>query len=259
MKKTYNTKHIVLVAALCLNLLLVFSLASPACALEKQKLYIAYNIWLHKGGNMKFINFKSGSEFIPAGTEVKEVEIVEPPSGTYEDPYVTFTRVDNKKKYAIHFERRYHPHKSIEDYKEMTFTPKNSSELTKGFTENELAAITKGTVVDGLSREAVLVSYGYPPEHRTNVQSDNTWTYWMSKRQQKRIAFDGNGYTINTGKPALGKWGNSATAAAAANQASANKANNVAERLEILEKLKKQGLITPEEHKEKRAELLRQL
>jgi len=262
MKKSSFRNHPDIVAALCLILLLVPSLARPAQGREDQKLYTAYNIWLLRGFNMKFINFKYGSEFIPAGTEVKGVKIVESSydsmGGESSDPYVTFTRVDNNKNHRLYYENRYHPNKSIEDYKDKTFTPRNLSDLTQGFTENELTAISKGIVADGMSREAVLVSYGYPPEHRTSLQSDNTWTYWLSKRKQKSLKFDDNGYTIDTGNAGTGKRIRTYSSATAS-QTQSRDTGNIVERLKVLEDLKNQGLITPEEHEQKRKELLKQL
>ena len=41
--------------------------------------------------------------------------------------------------------------------------------------------IEKGTVGGGMTKEAVLMAYGYPPSHRTPSLSMDTWTYWTGR------------------------------------------------------------------------------
>ncbi len=157
---------------------------------SKKKLYTACNIWVHT--NMKCINYKMG-EYILAGTEVTAV-------GTKYDKkfyeyYIYFKKAGNRKKYKMVFNPMWHPGKTTKDVKKYMFTEKPFDELVEGMTEKEIEAIKQGKIVAGMSKKAVLVSYGRPPEHRTpDLKSDN-WRYWMNKRKRKEICFH-NGLTM---------------------------------------------------------------
>jgi hypothetical protein len=70
------------------------------------------------------------------------------------------------------------------------FTTKTFEELTAGMSDREINAIKSGTVVDGMSKEAVLVAYGRPPEHRTPNLERRVWYYWRNKLQSFMICFD---------------------------------------------------------------------
>jgi hypothetical protein len=53
-------------------------------------------------------------------------------------------------------------------------TTKTLEELTEGMTDQKIQAIKHGTVLNGISKSAVLVAYGYPPEHRTGSNYSST-------------------------------------------------------------------------------------
>ena len=159
----------------------VYSAATHAGE-SKKKLYTACNIWVHS--YMKCINYKTG-EFIPAGTEVSDMGIA------YDDleNYIYFKIEGSKKKHKMSFNRMWHPGKRIKDYKNYLFTEKTFDELVEDMTEKEIEAIKKGKVVVGMSKKAVLVSYGRPAEHRTPDLKSSKWRYWINKRKQKTICF----------------------------------------------------------------------
>jgi len=74
------------------------------------------------------------------------------------------------------------------------FSPKKV-DLSK-FTKLEMEAIksptSAGRVVVGMSKEAVLVSRGYPPTHATISPKSNTWKYWESKFDTRLVEFKDN-------------------------------------------------------------------
>ncbi len=155
---------------------------------ESSKLYTAHNIW--KASKMKCINFKQGTDIIPAGTEVKDVRFRE----QYDRPrLLAFTTVNDSRGYTISFNQRWHPKKSIEDYKDMMFTTKNFEAQTEGLSEMEIDAIKKGVLVKGMSKRAVFICYGRPPEHYTPKLAADTWYYWMNRRVRGEIKFDQDG------------------------------------------------------------------
>ncbi|MCU7936775.1 MAG: hypothetical protein KZQ99_18200 [Candidatus Thiodiazotropha sp. (ex Dulcina madagascariensis)] len=162
------------------------------------QLYTTYNIWLmskRQSHNQKVINYKlPKAPILPAGTPVHNVSIVEPDIGSVELPYITFT-TDQNKTYEIKFTPKFHPGKSIKDHKKLMFSTASFGELTDGMTEVEIKSIKQGVIRSGMSKKAVLTSYGYPPEHQTPILRDSEWVYWTKRFRRKTICFDENEMT----------------------------------------------------------------
>ena len=140
---------------------------------------------------MKCINYKTGG-FIPAGTEVYRTKII------YDKQFsdsIYFKVADSKKEYKMRFNTMWHRGKTIENYKDYLFTKKTFEQQVEGMSEKEIEAIKHGKIVVGMSKRAVLVSYGRPPEHRTPDLKSNRWRYWMNRIKQKTICFD-KGLTV---------------------------------------------------------------
>ncbi len=180
---------------------------------QEKQLYTAYNIWILKESNMKCINFKTGKRIIFAGTPVSNVKKVYVAKsggkeknmlgGSDSNEYykkIRFNIEGQRRRIRIGFESRYHRGIKIDDYLERMFTEKTFEEQTAGMTEKEILAIKNGVLVAGMSKKAVLMSYGYPPAHKTPSIEDNDWYYWMNKREVKKICFDENQRTVRCEK-----------------------------------------------------------
>lgn len=63
----------------------------------------------------------------------------------------------------------------------------------KVFTEDEREAIRMGNVRKGMSRDAVLVAFGYPPLQLTPDLKANTWVYWFNRRDKVWVRFNDDG------------------------------------------------------------------
>ena len=183
-----------ILAVVILSLLLAAGCTQTGKSVKKDqftpetKLYTAYNIWkLRKLLLRRCINYKHGYDIIPAGTEVRKAKIGSDIDGR--ETIKFFTAKDNRE-YNIYFVSNWHPGKTIEDYLGYMFTTKTFEELTTGMTETEIEAIKKGIVLNGMSKEAVLVCYGYPPEHRTRSLESNIWVYWKNKFTSFDVCFD---------------------------------------------------------------------
>ena len=151
-------------------------------------LYTAYNIWrLNNPWQMRCINYKYGNDFIDAGTKVRDVKISEDQNGR---PVISFVTIQNGRRYNIYFTSRWHPGNTIEDYKNYMFTTQTFAELTSDLSEREIQAIRNGSTIDGMSKEAVLITYGRPPEHRTDSLHRNVWLYWKNKFRYFEVCFD---------------------------------------------------------------------
>jgi len=158
-------------------------------------LYTAYNIWkLRNPWLMRCINYKYGNNFIPAGTKVRDPKISKDQNGR---PVISFVTIHDEHRYNIYFTSRWHPGNTIEDYKNYMFTTKAFEELAAGVSEREIQAIKNGAIVDGMSKEAVLITYGRPPEHRTSSLQRNVWLYWQNKFRHFEVCFDNEERTIS--------------------------------------------------------------
>jgi len=149
--------------------------------MNNQTLYTAYNIWYEKPWRVYSINYKRGA-ILPAGSKISNLSI--------SSRRISFTA--NNIKFKISFMARYHPGQSTETYLKKMLTEKDFNGLTAGMSEKEIDAVKRGAVIVGMSKEEVLVTYGYPPEHRTPVLKSNLWLYWRNRIWTKKICFDQN-------------------------------------------------------------------
>lgn len=159
------------------------------------QLYTTQNLWFEQANSLWCINYKAGT-IIPAGTAVKDVAVVKAETGARAGGLrvaIGFTTVEGGQRYLVNFAPKFHPGKAIEDYQALLFSTKSLAELTAGMSEAEVEAIKAGKVVEGMSKAAVLVSYGVPPEHKTPSLDGNRWMYWTNRFTSKEICFDDAG------------------------------------------------------------------
>lgn len=204
-KKSMNKLGVFTLISLALAALILSACAKPAVAPEPPKLFAAHNIWLHKNkANNLCINYKSGEERLLCGTAVKNVRIVRSAPGVdpgrsgevFTYPRIYFTVVEDGRDLYIGFNSHWHPGMTIEQFKNAMFTEKPFEVLTEGMTKAEVDAIKAGVIVEGMSRPAVLCSYGPPPGHATSNLEDKEWMYWMTKFKKKRVCFGRDARTI---------------------------------------------------------------
>ncbi len=75
------------------------------------------------------------------------------------------------------------------------------AELTAGLSEKEIDAVKAGKLVVGMSKAAVIMARGYPPEHRTPSTEVNNWLYWENRFRKKAVNFDSEGRTTKRAVP----------------------------------------------------------
>ncbi len=94
--------------------------------------------------------------------------------------------------YAIIHHTKYTPISLIELFNR--YFSKTSVMATGGaftnFTQEEQNNIRNGQIVKGMSKEAVLMSYGFPPEHRTPSLERDDWIYWESRWSSETAIFE---------------------------------------------------------------------
>jgi len=163
-------------------LLLLLTGADSLAAQEKR--FTAYNLWCERPEAIASINYKKGP-FLPAGTEIRDVRVVSHRNRSL----IEFTAVKENRAFRIQFSPKHHPGTSIDAFRDGLVTSKPFAQLAGGLTAPEVEAIRQGKVVQGMSKRAVLVGYGPPPEHRTLTPQQNTWIYWTSRYVRKKVIF----------------------------------------------------------------------
>lgn len=240
-----------------------------------QELYTAYNLYAF-GSKVHAINYKHGN-LIPAGTKIEKIYIKSwyldkaiyfdsqkekvrfgTPGlmSSRIDEVVTFVTGDNNKEYRYIFKYRFHPGKSFLGYFDAMLSTENFSQQTEGFDENVIAAIKQGAVIEGMTREQVIMSMGYPPEHRTSRINSPEWIYWMDKGKTKKICFNFEELAIECGTPA-----DRSITSGTANKKSrtSSQPQDINSRFETLRNLFEKGLISEKEYNQKKNEILKDL
>jgi hypothetical protein len=156
------------------------------------KVYTAYNLWYEKPERLYCVNYHRGT-MIPAGTEVASVKVAR--KLFKRNPAISFTTVKSGEEFTIFFNKKFHPGMTAEEFKDRLLTTKPFEELTKDLTEKEIKCIKTGKLTTGLSKEAVLIARGYPPEHKTSNLESDRWLYWENRFRKVAVHFDENGRT----------------------------------------------------------------
>ncbi len=173
--------------------------------------YLAHNLWYEHQQFIEAINFKSLPGKIPIGTEVMNVQINNPsPQKNIFTQYISFYLKDDDTPYHLVFINKYQRNEdevlTIQDLLLRTFTPQTFEELTEGLKEMEIECIRRGVIMIGMSKKAVLLSWGYPPLHKTPSLDAVLWTYWKMRVSKIEVSFDENDCVIESSW--YGKGGN---------------------------------------------------
>jgi hypothetical protein len=57
--------------------------------------------------------------------------------------------------------------------------------------EADQVGVKLGKITPGMTKQGVLLSAGYPPDHATQLESD-TWKYWRNKFDAFQVIFEGD-------------------------------------------------------------------
>ena len=173
---------------LILGILIVLSNNCNSGAIDKNiPLYTSHNIWYEKPNNIKAINYKKG-KMLPAGTQVDMLGF----GVRKRMPYFDFKPKNIDVVFRMYCDRKFQLGLSIQQLFNQTITSDNFNTLTNGLTSEEIEAIKNGKVKKGMSKEATLISIGYPPRHRTNTTSSNIWVYWQDWHTTFTVKFKDN-------------------------------------------------------------------
>ena len=168
--------------------LFVFSIACAATA-TTETYYTKVNIWYENPSKILSTNYHRGA-IIPFCAKVNILSQTKDKINftADEQPGITFTLINVPKHSLVN---------TTELFK-LYFTrdnPKTKNPEFNKFNAKEKDNIENGTLAEGMSKEAVIAAYGYPPKHRTPAQSSNLWTYWDAKILKRLVTFKNNTVT----------------------------------------------------------------
>ncbi len=166
-RRAFFTGIVVLLAGACMC-----SIAFAA-APEGEAYYTKANIWYEDAEKPILVNYHTGI-MIPVGTKVKIVTFKKDKMQFATESGVTLTFVNSPKYSNITLQElfdRYFSKESVAGW---------GGPLSR-FNGKERDHIKKGTIGEGMSKEAVAMAYGYPPGHRTPSLAGDTWAYWDSR------------------------------------------------------------------------------
>ena len=178
--------------------LVLFVLAGLATALAptaeaQEQLYTACNMWYEEPLRMWSTGYQKGA-LLPAGTPVSNVEIKK----KWTKKYIMFVVDKTGTQHGVLWIPSHRPGVEISEMQDRLFSTKTFDQLTAGMTGAEKEAIKKGQVVKGMSKEAVLVAYGTPPETGTATRDQDQWKYWYDRFRTKIVNFENGKVTSIT-------------------------------------------------------------
>jgi hypothetical protein len=86
----------------------------------------------------------------------------------------------------------------IEQLARKIVVPANPAQKIAGWPEPVRNAVRTGTVINGMTREQVIVSVGYPPTHRTPSLDAPVWNHWQSRAGRFEVYFGPDGKVERT-------------------------------------------------------------
>ena len=124
----------------------------------------------------------SNLPMIPAGAKIRVVE--------YGMNRAT-VEIDGK---AIRIGHDYgRDRESTEAYVRKLIVAEDPRAVVATYTPEVRAAIFRGIVIPGMTREQVLIAVGYPPTHRTFTLDSSVWHLWASRHGRYEVHFNSEG------------------------------------------------------------------
>lgn len=148
-------------------------------SIEGQVMYTMTNLWYEKP--MKILPLFHKGTILPVGTKVT--------LGDMNSKALKFTREDGME-FRV-YTRKYYK-LTGQEMAERLFSNKNP--MAKGgkfhkFSKIERQQIKLGQLKKGMSREAALMAYGYPPTHANPDVNADTWNLWQSRWNRLIVNF----------------------------------------------------------------------
>ena len=154
--------------------------SKPKASIEGQIRYTTTNIWYERPGKI-LILFHAGA-MLPVGTKIILGDMNRK-AVKFADESGTKFRIYTRKYYRL----------TGSKMAELLFSKKNP--LAKGgkfhkFSKMEQKQINLGQIKKGMSKQAVIMAYGYPPTHvNPSIESDS-WQLWKTRWNKLQVTFE---------------------------------------------------------------------
>jgi hypothetical protein len=160
-------------------MLMLFSSLALA-AKDDKEYYTQHNIWLFK--NQTSSDNYAVEALVPVNSKVKIVK--------ENDKVLKLKTGENEFEAVL---MRKHSKKTMAEFKSelLKETPVDLSKFSKSGQD----AIRTGQIKSGMTKQEVLVSRGYPPDHATLSLDTDTWKYWQNKWNTILVHFENNKVT----------------------------------------------------------------
>ena len=155
------------------------------------KAYTTVNLWFERPEQIYSTNYHRGT-IIPAGTAVEILK--------RRGSEIQF-RADSGTMYKLVHVKR-HSNIDLEELFKRIFSTENVMAPNGKFSklsEMEKRNVKAGKIAPGMSKDAVLMAYGYPPGHRTPSLSEGTWIYWRDRILNFSVHFGPDGRVTSLG------------------------------------------------------------
>jgi hypothetical protein len=162
----------------------------PLKRMEGHSYFLGYNLHADLLYNkVSSVNYQLNGALLPWGTEVRILR-VQRNSLLFEDR-------NRGKRYRYEFHRKTRQSVPLVEHLERVFL-ESADQLRQqvaAMSEIDKDGIYEGRVKPGMSREAVLIAIGYPPEfaNRQALMSDRDWSYWISRYSKMVVSFGRDG------------------------------------------------------------------
>ena len=148
--------------------------------------YTKVNIWYEFPEKIFSTNYHKGT-MMPVGSKVKIAEKSGNKISFTKEGLagVTFTITNVRKHSLVSTEELFNLYFSKDD---PNVPGGEFSELSSREKEN----VESGSLTQGMSKEAAIMAYGYPPKHRTPDLANDIWYYWLSRVVMNQVTFKNN-------------------------------------------------------------------
>jgi len=151
-------------------------------SMEGKSVYTAVNIWYERPPKILATNYHRGA-MLPIGSPVT-IESVDKKRIVFTDKNGgTFKIVINLR----------HTNTPGPEFVKKLFIEQNVMKKGGKFfklTKLEQKNVKSGTIAKGMSKEAVLMAYGYPPTSKTHSIEQDNWTFWKSRFDTLLVTFE---------------------------------------------------------------------
>ncbi len=162
----------------------------PLRQMEGHHYFLGYNLHadlLYK--KVSSVNYQLQGSLLPWGTEVRVIRV--------QRNNLLFEVVGKGKRFRYEFHRRTRRSVPLVEHLGRVFleSPEQLKQQVNGMSEIDKDGIYEGRVKPGMSREAVLIAVGYPPEfaNREVLMTDRAWIYWVSRHSKMVVSFGRDG------------------------------------------------------------------